>query len=216
MFNDQVSELIDILTVLILDHPEGISEHKILTLLQNPPYSFFDKGALTEPLLLFQTHFLLFHCLYKLRSRWLKNKTGMLNISALQIIKTPMPEAKTNPSKSEEPSFSNSNLGASLECADPLAQYYLDNRHFKTTTKDDVDALLSGFWKKVIRPQSTEPIEQALSVMELSPPFTLKSLKAQYRRLAQQYHPDKGGDSEHFKHICHAYHQLKYCDLSVL
>ena len=37
-------------------------------------YEFFDKEALRDPLALFQTRFLLFHCLYKLRERWRKEK----------------------------------------------------------------------------------------------------------------------------------------------
>lgn len=193
---------------MILDHPEGISEHQLLTLLQNPPYCFFAKNALSDPLLLFQTHFLLFHCLYRLREQWLKNGTGLLNISALQIIKVALP-----------PYFlaqhSNSD-GISLERADPLSRYYLDSSHLTSTTSDDVDALLTGFWKKLSRPLSSEPIELALAVMEISPPITIKDLKVQYRRLAQLYHPDKGGDSEHFKNICRAYHQLKQYDLSAL
>lgn len=206
---DQVAELMDILTVLILDHPEGLSEHQLLTLLQKPPYHFFAKESLAEPLRLFQTHFLLFHCLYRLREQWLKNNIGILNISALQIIKVPMPKVPSNPDL-----LSTSKLN--LEQADPLAQYYLDNTHLTSTTSEDVDALLSGFWKKISMPLATEPLEDALSVMNLEPPITLKDLKVQYRRLAQQHHPDKGGDSEHFKNICRAYHQLKYYNLSSL
>jgi len=206
---DQVAELMDILTVLILDHPEGVSEHQLLTLLQKPPYNFFAKDALTDPLLLFQTHFLLFHCLYCLREQWLKNNIGILNISALQIIKAPIAKTSSNSNL-----FSNTRFN--LEQADPLAQYYLDCSHLTSTTSEDVEALLSGFWKKISAPLSTEPLEHALSIMNLEPPITLKDLKVQYRRLAQQYHPDKGGDSEHFKNICRAYHQLKHYDLSTL
>ena len=34
-------------------------------------------------------------------------------------------------------------------------------------------------------------------------------IKSAYRKLAMENHPDKGGDSEHFKKICQAFHQLK-------
>lgn len=176
--------------------------------MQNPPYCFFSKDALSDPLLLFRTHFLLFHCLYRLREQWLKNGSGLLNISALQIIKVALPTDVLNKGSDHEHS--------SLERADPLAQYYLDRRHLTSTTSEDVDALLTGFWKKLSQPLTSEPIEQALAVMEIVPPITIKDLKVQYRRLAQQHHPDKGGDNEHFKNICQAYHQLKQYDLSAL
>ena len=45
--------------------------------------------------------------------------------------------------------------------------------------------------------------------MELEAPLPLPQLKQQYRRLAQRFHPDKGGESEHFKKICQAFHQLR-------
>lgn len=204
----------DILTVLIADHPAGFSEHQLLTLLQQPPYSFFAENALSDPLLLFQTHFLLFHCLYRLRGQWLKNGSGMLNISALQIIKVPIPSAALPPSSASD--TRNTDQLTDLESADPLAHYYLDSRHFSATTSADVDALLTGFWRKLSRPVASESVEQALQILQLSPPISMTDLKVQYRRLAQQYHPDKGGDSEHFKHICRAYHQLKQYDLSAL
>jgi DnaJ-domain-containing protein 1 len=72
-----------------------------------------------------------------------------------------------------------------------------------------VDELLNSFWKKVFIPQPQIDIQQALDFMELEAPIPLPQLKVQYRRLAQRYHPDKGGDSEHFKQVCQAFHQLK-------
>mmetsp|Transcript_16093 Transcript_16093/g.50599 ORF Transcript_16093/g.50599 Transcript_16093/m.50599 type:complete len:92 (-) Transcript_16093:35-310(-) len=63
---------------------EGISEFEIITLLKQPPYSLFDEDALRDSLMLFQTHFVLFHSLYRLRNEWREQKVGELDIAATQ------------------------------------------------------------------------------------------------------------------------------------
>ncbi len=201
----QITELLELLAIIILESPEGFSEHQLLSQLQRPPYNFFAKDALQDPLLLFQTHFLLFHCLYQLRRQWHLDGRGWLEISALSIVIQPLTAAPQE-----------SILGARKQpkydmlSADPLAQYYLDWSHFSATNSADVEALLASFWQQVNHPIASESLQQALIYMELEAPVAKRDLKVQYRRLAQRYHPDKGGDSEHFKNICRAYHQLKH------
>lgn len=217
--DDQISELIDLLTILILDHPDGCSEYELLTLLQQPPYEFFDKNAMNDPLKLFQTHFLLFHCLYTLRAQWLDSKQALLSISALKIVRSPLKNTdySTTDCQHKNPTHGETNC---LTLDDPLAQYYLDISHLSNTERSDVEALLDSFWNgmKTANPRfdSKESLAEAMEILELKAPVEVKDLKGQYRRLAQRYHPDKGGDSEHFKKICRAYHQLKHCDLNRL
>ena len=100
-----------------------------------------------------------------------------------------------------------------LAHSDPLAQYYLDWSHFSKTGNEEVEELLNSFWRKVFTPQNETDIQQWLNIMELNSPIPTPQLKVQYRRLAQSHHPDKGGDSEHFKKICQAFHQLKQYNL---
>ena len=188
------------LAILLKETTEGFSEHELLRLLQQPPHEFFATDALRDPLILFQSHFLLFHCLYLLQNIWLKDQCAQLEISALKI--------KRHPFQHNTHLSSTSRQGNILS-ADPLAQYYLDWSHFSSTSSADVDELLNSFWKKVFIPQPHIDIQQALAIMELKCPVPLQQLKVQYRRLAQLYHPDKGGDSEHFKQVCQAFHQLK-------
>ena len=221
--DDQISELIDLLTILILDHPDGCSEYELLTLLQQPPYEFFDKNAMNDPLKLFQTHFLLFHCLYTLRAQWLDSKQALLSISALKIVRSPLKNKdftlSTSHSSSQSSSHINKQSNNPISCEnshpvldDPLAEYYLDISHLSNTERSDVEALLDSFWTgmKTANPRfdSKESLSEAMAILELKAPVEVKDLKGQYRRLAQRYHPDKGGDSEHFKKICRAYHQL--------
>jgi hypothetical protein len=209
---EQITELLDILTVVLLEHPRGISEHTLLTDLQKPPYYFFATDALKDSLSLFQTHFMLFHCLYRLQKHWLESGRGRLQISALNVVLEPLLIDHTitavNLNSSTLESFVKQ--ASQLQFADPLAQYYLNLDHFTSTTHEDVTILLAGAWKKLFNPVSSGCFTESLALMELTLPLTLADLKAQYRRLAQRYHPDKGGDDEHFKAICRAYHQLKH------
>lgn len=62
-------------------------------------------------------------------------------------------------------------------------------------------------------PLQENELEDALNIFELDAPVPMQALKAQYRKLAQRHHPDKGGNSETFKKICHAFHQLKQYNL---
>lgn len=57
------------------------------------------------------------------------------------------------------------------------------------------------------------PEEEAMAVLELTPPLTADMLKARYKELVKQHHPDaNNGDKEaeeRFKRINHAYNTLK-------
>ena len=150
---------------------------------------------------------MLFHCLYLLRNRWQQTHSARLEISVFNIKKNIINVSDTL-KKSTTNSYSEEQTR--LSQADPMAQYYLDWSHFSTSS-DDVDALLNSFWKKVWVQQPPEDIQQALMIMELDAPVPLPQLKQQYRRLAQRFHPDKGGESDHFKKICQAFHQLRQC-----
>jgi hypothetical protein len=54
----------------------------------------------------------------------------------------------------------------------------------------------------------TPPAPAAASVLGLAWPATADEIKAAYRRLAKQNHPDLGGDLQQFQHIQDAYQQL--------
>lgn len=50
---------------LLRAHPQGLSEYELLNLLRTRAPAF--AGERRKPLVLFQQHFLLFHCLYSLQ-----------------------------------------------------------------------------------------------------------------------------------------------------
>lgn len=204
----ELFELMDILVVILDECSLGLSEHDLLKRLQNPPYKLFAAEAFREPLILFQTHFLLFHCLYRLREQYIAQGIGDIEISALLIQK-----------KASRNKHFDSNESDGLKAPsqhDPLAQYYLDWSHFNNTNKDDVESLLNSFWQKMCAPSTCSPssLQESLTVLELDKPIPLADLKVQYRRLAKCHHPDKGGDGEQFKKICQAYQHLKHAALA--
>lgn len=177
---------------------EGISEFEIITVLKSPPYSLFDEDALRDSLLLFQTHFVLFHSLYQLRAIWREQHVGELDIGATQIRLMPM--------LTSEPG---------LQLPDPLGEYYLDWHNLAATGQGEVDELLGSFWQKmagvdVNHQLTTSSLNEVMKTLQLDTieGLSLRQLKQQYRKLQHATHPDKGGDVETSQAVLHAYTAL--------
>jgi hypothetical protein len=182
---------------------EGVSEFEIISLLKQPPYQLFDEDALRDSLMLFQTHFILFHALYNLRREWRTSKVGELDIGPTSIKLHPL----TNKDKNTP--------GNNIQNADPLADYYLDWRNLAATDQAGVEELLSSFWQKMTGKDagyivSQDELNKAKSALELSSieELTLTQLKQQYRKLQHKYHPDKGGCIKQSQMIIEAYTAL--------
>lgn len=179
----------------LLAEQERWSEHALISRLQQPPYEIFESSALSDTMSLFKTHFMVFHCLYLLRSQWRREKVAELDIHTLAIHKKPW----------------QSGLQA-LQPTDPLADYYLDLTQLTGTAADDVEQWLDDFWQQMAgRPQqrqSTLSYAEACDIMQLQEPFSTVELKRQYRRLIHQYHPDKGGSSQQMLAVKEAYQTL--------
>lgn len=79
-----------------------------------------------------------------------------------------------------------------LSQADPLRSYYLDINQLENTTRADIDAMLGRFWTRFSR---YDRRGEALSILKLSRDAEDATILLQYRRLAMQHHPDRGGDA---------------------
>ncbi|MGM0524768.1 MAG: DNA-J related domain-containing protein [Pseudomonadota bacterium] len=170
------------------------TEHQLIEQLKQPPYQLFDEQALRDPLSLFRTHFLIFHCLYRLQADWRSNKVAELDIHTLAIKRQPWQPAK-----------------AGLQKADPLASYYLDLTQLTDTSKDEVEQLLNDFWQAMGQGGSKTPampFDEACQTLQLQPPLAKQSLKRQYRRLIHKHHPDKGGSLKKMQNVKAAYQVL--------
>ena len=189
MTETDLSLLQDMIAAYVNKHP-GCSEHDLINWLKAPEQAYFDASALSDSQMLFRTHFLVMHCLYRLREQWLKQAHCWLEISPLSINKLPL---------------SDSTSGSAVTDTDALAAYYL-NLEELATSQEDVEAMLRNFWQRLLIPQS-QPDD--LATLELDESADAKTIRAQYRRLAMTHHPDKGGDSERFQQITSAYQRLR-------
>ena len=183
---------------------EGISEFELISKLKAKPFELFDEDALREPLVLFHTHFVLFHALYILRDEWRQEKVGELNISALEIKLEILAHQDAGHADADR-----------LADADPLADYYLDWQNLSKTDEAEVEDLLNQFWQKMggaksVQEATPEEINAALALMELDEidGLQMDELKRQYRKLQHAHHPDKGGTAEQAQSILAAYTTL--------
>ena len=203
----QAELLVDILSTQKSQLINGITEYALIEMLKKPPYELFDEDALRDPLMLFKTHFVLFHALYQLRQYWIEQSEGVLEIHALGI--------KLNLFDESQLTQSNGELSTTaLDNPDPLTEYYLDWGNFEDADRDTVDTLLNAFWQKMLKGDTGSykegDIEKAHDVLGLSQdePVTLLQLKRAYKRVLQFAHPDKGGTQQDAQAAIHAYQTL--------
>ncbi|KAB7623988.1 DNA-J related domain-containing protein [Alkalilimnicola sp. S0819] len=162
-------------------HPAGLSEFALIRALQAAEVEGFAPGALSEPLSLYRTHFLLFHSLYRLRERLADEG---LQIHCLRIKLLPTAER---------------GAGDGLPAApDSLADFYLDLRNRDNVDEAQVLEMLGAFWRAF---KGRDARAEALAVLELQDPVEAADIKRQYRRLAMRHHPDRGGDGQRLQAI---------------
>lgn len=180
--NVALEEIQTILREILDARPAGMTEHDLLKALAERELDFFEGDFFRSTLGLFQRHFLLFHCLYLLRDRLRAAGQGDMQIHCLGIRLLPYRN-----SSSDHPAL-----------ADPLAAYYLDLGNLESTDEAEVLRLLDDFWKRFAGEGQRD---EALAAMELAHPVSYPDIKQQYRRLAMQWHPDRGGDPEQFQRL---------------
>lgn len=174
----------------LTEAPTGWAEHSLLKALRRDGAPLPD-GPLSDPLVLFQCHFLLFHALYRLRDRLRQEGRAELVFGPLAIALEP--------------------YGAGTEALageDPLRRYYLDLENLLSTSAEDVEALLDGFWRHY---GAFDGRDEALAVLGLEADADWPAVRARYKRLAMRHHPDRGGDGETLQAIHEAMSTLRAC-----
>ncbi|MEP9316931.1 DNA-J related domain-containing protein [Pseudomonas sp. LABIM340] len=175
-------DLTDQLLQLLREAPEGISEFQLIQQLKARHSTHVPNLPLTDKLVLFRTHFLVFNALYRLRDRLWEENAAHLEIGPLQIRLSPYMSGVQ-----------------ALGEQDALCAYYLDEKHLKETTEHDVEKLLKSFWTRM---QGNEEKAAALALFELEDgPVDYALIKLRYRQLVSQHHPDRGGSTTRLQSI---------------
>jgi len=179
--------------ILLSSIGQEIREQELIALLQSDHYRLLQQGPLTDPLLLFQTHFLLYHCLYVLQHKYRQQQICELDIGLARVEVLPY---RLNQ--------------ADICCQQNLRDYYLDWRHFSDTKQVDVEHMLQVFWNKMLTwQQGVEDRPQALALLSLPLDATRTQIKKRYRQLLHQHHPDKQQSNNSIVDIIQAYQLLK-------
>ena len=217
----QAELLVDTLSTQKPLFQRGVSEYELIEILKKAPYHFFDDASLREPLMLFKTHFIVFHALYQLKRRWIEQGEGVLDIHTLNIkLNQESAHSDKNSTHSDHNSTHSDNdkesqdkVGAIIE-ADALAEYYLDWGNFEKADRKSVDALLNAFWQRMASGNAhtfeQEDIADAHALLGLphDEHVSLSVLKRVYKKALQLVHPDKGGTQQEAQDVIHAYQLL--------
>lgn len=173
-------EFILLLQSELENQADGISEYDLMQNLKLHGYfDFLSAPALPHEL--FHAHFFLFHALYLLHDVFLNKKLYLLDIHTLKIQLLPYQQGENN-----------------LQKEDKLRAYYLDFKSLEETSEDDVYEMLASFWNKY---NKLDNRDAALAELGLTDPIDDKTIKMEYRKLAMQHHPDRGGDTDKLQKI---------------
>ncbi|HKK05557.1 MAG TPA: DNA-J related domain-containing protein [Gammaproteobacteria bacterium] len=167
----------DRVLALLGDCPGGIGEYELLKRLQAEDVAPFTTLAFDDSLALFRHHFVLYHVLYRIADRLARERIGTLDIDPLCIrLRRATPASTSLPHDH-----------------DPLRRYYSDLENLAAMDRAALRDMLGRFWSGH---EARAGRSEALAVLGLSDPVSDADIKRRYRRLAQDCHPDRGGDTE--------------------
>jgi len=172
----------------ILEQAESkMSEYELLKALELNGDDFGEDAPAGSDLALFRQHFLIMNALYSLQPKFL-DKGFKLCISALDIYLMPV--------------GIDAGSALSTDSDHAIRAYYLDWNEFTASNQESVNKLLDSFWRRYL---NQDHYQNALDVLGLTEDFDYQSIKTQYRKLASEHHPDKGGCKVKFNEIREAY-----------
>lgn len=180
---DPALDLAEQIRLLLEEAAEGYSEYQLLQTLRERHCTHLPALPLSDRLVLFRSHFLLFNALYRLREQLHARASHHLQIDPLRIRLQPYA------------------AGEQALCEqDPLRGYYLDMNQLRDTDEAEVTRLLASFWTRM---QGGDEKRAALELFELNGDVAVSmvQIKLRYRQLVAQHHPDRGGNAERLKSI---------------
>ena len=174
-------KLFDIIYQILQAHPQGLTEYELLKKITAAETSENFINPFSDNHKLFKAHFILFHLLYRLRNELWQQQSAHLEITPLNI---------------QLLSYQEGSIG--LGHYDGLMDYYLNFSNLDNTTPREVDEMLGAFY---VRFNNLDKRQEALQTLGLEDPVDEQTIKTQYRRLAMQHHPDRGGDKQQLQAI---------------
>ncbi len=142
---------------------------------------------------LFRKHFLMRHCLYRVNATWAgQGQRLLLGPVSIELVVA----AETN----------RENLPSEDLTYQALADYYGDLNHWLAATEETCRTFVDDFFKRFA---AFNEAESHLTCLGLPKDAVWGVVQQRYRRLAQQHHPDKGGDAELFLTFTRAFEALK-------
>ena len=169
---------------LLREAPAGLGEYQLIQQLKDRHCTHIPNLPLTDRLVLFRTHFLLFNALYRLRDQLWATQSSYLQISALNIQLLPYQPGS-----------------AELSEHDPLRDYYLDLSQLSDTDEQDVAKLLLSFWSRMHGGEEKQAALELFELAESAETLAFSTIKHRYRQLVSQHHPDRGGSTERLQSI---------------
>lgn len=166
---------------MLHEHPSGLGEYQLIQRLRAAGCPWLPASTAGDTLALFRTHFLLFHCLYRLRDQLHGEQCACLAIGPLHIGLLPY------------------QAGPRGLVHDPLRAYYLDLRRLFETGREEVEQLLKSFWEGLDPREKKEALR--LFSLDAREPLDARAIRRRYRQLASAHHPDRGGSTERMQSI---------------
>ncbi len=187
ILEEHLSRLQEACESILRTTPEGLSELALIKALQREPWELFGNVEFGDPALLYPVHFQLFHVLYRWRNELVAENQETIEINPLNIrLRALDPSYGTSPGKE-----------------DPLQAFYLDIGNHELP-ESVINRMLNDFWQGISRPDDGE-LAVACDTLHLDcPPRAMTTAKSQFRKLAMQHHPDRGGDTEKLQQLNHA------------
>lgn len=192
--HQKIAALMPAVEAILREDAAGLTELALIRRLQAPPWQLLESVDFSDPAGLYPVHFLLFHCLYRLRDD-LAAMGEQLDISPLRVrIKAPDVV---------------SGQGLPAE-GDRLRLFYLDLSQYDLS-EVAVRQMLDDFWSGRGPSQSNaDELHKAARVLGFDDlPDDFHRIRQAYRRRAMQAHPDRGGTKEEVQSLNAAFHCLR-------
>lgn len=173
--------------------------------IENEGYSIVEDDELvSNELKLYRKNFIVMNSLYQLQKE-MKEQGYYLYISSLKILLVPLASSHST------------DLAADLDVDEQaemaMSEYYLDWSNFDMTGQQEVESLLSNFWRQYTEYTHCYDDEDKrswyLDVLGLKSDASWEHIQLAYRQKAALYHPDKGGTGQQFIEIREAFEFLK-------